>query len=66
MVNFYKGMAIRQFDMMAPLTKLTSEKEEWKWTNVEQTTFGNIKKVLYKETLLTYPDSLLEFELDDM
>ena len=49
--------------LLAPLTSLMSKTATWKWTSIEQKTFDAIKKVVAKETLLTYPDFNLPFEL---
>eukprot|EP00957_Ditylum_brightwellii_P164376 12514430-Ditylum_brightwellii.AAC.1 len=48
---------------MAPLTKLCSENQPWKWTDTEQKAFEDIKKTLAKNTLLIYPDSNTPFEI---
>ena len=49
-------MWIRRSDILAPLTKLTSPKEKWVWTSVEQQAFDKIKRIISRETLLAYPD----------
>ena len=49
-------MWIRRSDILAPLTKLTSSKEDWVWTDLEQKAFDRIRHVVSKETLLAYPD----------
>ena len=41
--------------MLAPLTRLTSIKRKIKWMQVEQDSFKEIKQILPRETLLTYP-----------
>ncbi len=56
LVNFYRDMWIRRSDLLAPLTKLTSANAKFIWTEVEQTAFDKIKKVIARETLLTYPN----------
>ena len=42
--------------MLAPLTKLTSIKRNFKWTQAEQDDFYKIKRIVAHNTLLTYPD----------
>ena len=42
--------------MLAPLTKLTSIKRNFKWKQVEQDDFDKIKRIVAHNTLLTYPD----------
>ena len=46
----------RRAHMLAPLTKLTSIKRIFEWTQVKQYTFDKIKRILAHETLPTYPD----------
>ena len=40
---------------LAPFTRLTSIKRIFKWTKVEQETFNEIKRIVARDTLLTYP-----------
>ena len=40
---------------LAPITKLTSIKRNFKWTEVEQDAFEKIKRIVDRNTLLTYP-----------
>ena len=55
-VNYYRDMWIRRSELLAPLAKLCSKKQKWKWTEVEQNAFDNIKKVVSREVLLSYPN----------
>ena len=41
---------------LAPLTKLTSIKRKFKWTQVEQDDFEKIKQITACDNLSTYPD----------
>ena len=41
---------------LAPLTKLTSIKLIFKWTQVKQYAFEKIKRIVERNTLITYPD----------
>ena len=59
MVNYYRDMWIRRSDVLAPLTKLTSNEAKWQWTDVEQQAFDTMKKILSKETLLIESKELL-------
>jgi len=45
------------------LATLTSVKVKWKWTDEHQTAFDQLKALIAKETLLTYPDFSKEFEI---
>ena len=49
-------MWIRRSAILPPLTRLTSDKQKWLWTDVEQKAFDTIKFLVNKETLLTYPN----------
>ena len=40
--------------MLAPLTKLTSIKRNLEWTQVKQDAFDKIKRIVARDTLLTY------------
>ena len=42
--------------MLAPLTKLTSIKDKFKWTQVEKYAFNKIKRIVARNNLLTYLD----------
>ena len=63
MINYYRDMWPRRSDLLAPLTKLTSKTVPWKWTAVEQKAFEDMKKVITKETMLTYPDFNKPFDI---
>ena len=56
-------MWIRRSELLAPLSALTSKLAKWQWTEVEQTAFDKVKRVISKETLLAYPDFNEEFEI---
>ena len=47
-------MRPRQSHMSAPLTKLTSIKINFKWTQVKQGAFDVINQIVARDTLLTY------------
>ena len=40
---------------LATLTKLTSNKWGFKWTQVEQDAFNKIKRIVARDTLINYP-----------
>ena len=46
----------RRSHTLALLTKLMSIKRNFKWAQVEQYAFGEIKRIVARNTLLTYPD----------
>ena len=47
-------MCPRRSHTLAPLTRLTSVKWRFKWTQVKQDTFDEIKRIVARDTLLTY------------
>ena len=63
MVNYYRDMWIRRSETLAPLTALTSKEAKWKWTDVHQTAFDNMKKLVAREVLLSYPNFNDVFEI---
>ena len=56
LVNFYRDMWIRRADVLTPLSRLTSNKVKWKWTDVEQQAFETMKRIMARETLLVFPN----------
>ena len=46
-----------------PLSQLTSKNVPFKWTDVKQATFDEIKKMICKEVLLACLDFMKEFEI---
>ena len=42
--------------MFGPLTKITPNKRNFKWTKIEQDAFDEIKRIVARYNLLTYPD----------
>ena len=48
-------MWIKRSHRLASLTKLTSIKCRFKWTQAEQDDFGKIKLIVARDTLLAYP-----------
>ena len=63
MVNYYRDMWRSRSHILAPLTKLTSDKVKWKWTEEEQKAFEDMKKAISKEVLLSFPDFNEMFEV---
>jgi hypothetical protein len=61
MVNYYRDMWPKRSHLLAPLSALTLSKTKWKWTEECQTAFDEMKQLISRETLLTYPDLKLPF-----
>ena len=63
MVNYYRDMWPLRSHCLAPLSSLTSAKVKWKWTQLHQDSFEQMKALMAKETLVTFPDFSKEFEI---
>ena len=55
-------MWARHSHKLAPLTKINPSKMNFKWTKIKQDAFNEIKRVVARDTLLTYPDPNDEFK----
>ena len=62
-INYYCDMQVHRSDLLAPLSRLSSFTIKWKWTEVEQKAFENIKKIISKEALVSFPDFSKPFEI---
>ena len=49
--------------MLSPLSTLCGSKATWKWGKEQQTTHKELKKVISKKTLLTFPNFEKEFHI---
>ena len=54
-------MWARRSETLAPLSALTSKNVKWSWTEVDQKAFDTMKRIISRETLLSYPDFSLPF-----
>jgi hypothetical protein len=63
LVNYYRDMWKQCSEILAPLTKLTSTKNPWKWTDEEQNAFDTMKKIMARETIMAYTNFELLFEV---
>ena len=63
MVNYYRDMWPQRSHFLAPLSSMTSAKVKWKWTPECQESFDQMKALMAKETLVTFPDFNKEFEI---
>ena len=54
--------------LLQTLTVLTTNKVKFKWTNVEQKVFDDLKRVVARSTLLAHPDfnKRLDIHTDDL
>ena len=63
MVNYYRDMWRHRSHLLSPLSALCGSKATWKWGKEQQTAFEELKKVISKKTLLTFPDFEKEFHI---
>ena len=62
-INYYRDMWQHRSDILTPLSSMTSKQAKWEWTPACQQAFDNIKKIVSRETLLSYPDFNESFEI---
>ena len=55
-VDYYCNTWPRRSHMFAPLTKIKSNKRNIKWTKIKQDAFNEIRRIVARNTLSTYPD----------
>jgi hypothetical protein len=63
LINYYRDMWKQRSEILDPLTKLTSTKKPWKWTDEQQNAFDTVKKIMARETILAYPNFEIPFEV---
>ena len=63
MINFYHEMWQKRFNILAPLTALTSKNTKQDWKDDHQKCFDAIKRVIGREVLLGYPDFSAPLEI---
>jgi hypothetical protein len=62
-VNYYHDMWVRRSSLLAPLTSMTSKNLKFVWTDVHQKSFEDIKKIICREVMLTFPDFSKSFHI---
>jgi transposase InsO family protein len=62
-INYYRDMWIHRSEILAPLTAMTSKQATWDWNKKCQDSFETIKKIVSRETLLSYPNFNEPFEI---
>lgn len=63
LVNYYRYMWKRRSHIIAPLATLCSKSVKFQWNKEHQKAFDEIKNVVSKEVLLTFPDYTKPFEV---
>ena len=53
-INYYRDMCPMRSHRLVTLTKLTSINRNFKWKQVEQDAVEKIKRIIARDTLLTY------------
>ena len=61
--NYYSDMWSNRSHILHPLTELTSHKAKFKWIDVEQKAFDDIKRAVSQDTLLACPDFNKQFDI---
>ena len=62
-INYYRDMWKGRSGILTPLSSMTSKEAKWNWTSECQEAFDKIKKLVSRETLLSYPDFNKTFEI---
>ena len=67
LVNYCRDMWYIRSHLLHTLTELTSPKVKFKWNDVEQKAFDDIKRTVAHNTLLAYPDfnNFFDIHTDD-
>jgi hypothetical protein len=63
MVNYFRDMWVRRSELLASLTSMTSKNVKFNWTDEHQKAFENIKKIICREVMLTFPDFSKPFRI---
>ena len=63
MINFYRDMWRKRSHLLAPLTCLVNKESKFVFGDKELEAFDEVKRVISKETLLTFPDFNEEFHI---
>jgi hypothetical protein len=63
MVNYYRDMWRRRSHILAPLTSLSGTKAKWQWGTEQQRAFDEVKRVMSREAILSFPDFTKEFHI---
>src|SRR5688572_21723003 len=63
MINYYRDIWPQRSYILALLSALTSAKVPWKWTEEHQNAFNEMKQVIFRETLLAYPNFKEVFDI---
>jgi hypothetical protein len=63
MLNYYRDMWVQRSSLLAPLTSMTNKNVKFVWMDVHQRAFEDIKKIICREVMLTFPDYSNPFQI---
>jgi hypothetical protein len=63
MVNYYGDMWVRSSSLLALLTSMTSKNVKFVWMDVHQKASEDMKKIICREVMLTFPDFSKPFHI---
>ena len=63
-INYYSKFIPNMADIAKPLYRLIEKESEWKWTNIEQSSFEILKQCLLNAPILAMYDKNLPLKVD--
>jgi hypothetical protein len=63
MINYYRGIRLRCSELIAQLTSMTSQNVKFIWMDEHQNPFENIRKIICREVMFTFPDFSKPFHI---
>jgi hypothetical protein len=63
MVNYYHDMWVRRSELLEKLISMISKNVKFDWTDEHHKAFENIKKIISREGMLTFPDFSKPFHI---
>ncbi|MGH7973976.1 MAG: RNase H-like domain-containing protein, partial [bacterium] len=63
LVNYYRDMWPHRAHILAPLTRLTSNKVKFNWAEEEDAAFNEMKSLISQDVLLRFPDHSKSFQI---
>ena len=63
LINYYRDMWKHRSGILTPLSSMTSKQAKWNWDDKCQQAFDTIKKLVARQTLLSYPNFNEPFEI---
>jgi hypothetical protein len=62
-VNYYVDMWVCRSELIILLTSMKSQNVKFNWTDQHEKAFENIKKIICREVMLTFPDLAKPFHI---